>query len=407
MVAGTAERGYLISMATRSRAAHRIRGLGIVAALALTCMVVLAVPPRARAFVYWANSNGDSIGRANLDGSWSQNRFIAGTTKAHGIAVDGGHVYWANSGTYSIGRANLDGSEVEPEFIAGLTYPVGVAVDSSHIYWVSYAEGIGRANLEGGEVEPEFIPSPDAGYLALDAAHIYWSRYLFAPGGGPAGAIARANLDGTGVEPEFITGASFPRGIALYGDQIYWTNYYWPPTSRAGGSIGRANLDGSGADQEYIPDVGSPTVLAIARNRLYWGRNFTRLGSALINGTGVQEAFIRTGTEAFGLAVDGRSTPLLFLGAYRQQRRAGRATLVVHAFGAGPVVLRGRGLRTVRRRVPGPSAAKLTLPLRPTAKTMAKLRRTGRAWVRAVVVHSLNHGTAEHRHRRLRLVLGR
>jgi parallel beta-helix repeat protein len=38
-------------------------------------------------------------------------------------------VYWANLNTHTIGRANLDGSSVNPGFITGARSPIGVAVD--------------------------------------------------------------------------------------------------------------------------------------------------------------------------------------------------------------------------------------------------------------------------------------
>jgi virginiamycin B lyase len=62
------------------------------------------------AYVYWTNYNGDSSGRANLDGSDVNQSFITGATTPTAVAVHGKHIYWANLTT--IGRANLDGSDV-------------------------------------------------------------------------------------------------------------------------------------------------------------------------------------------------------------------------------------------------------------------------------------------------------
>src|SRR5436190_846943 len=79
-------------------ALRRARGVGV-ALLALLALVG-ASAPGAEAFVYWANQNG-TIGRANLDGTGVNQRFITGTTTsenqaAAGIAVDAAHIYWTN-----------------------------------------------------------------------------------------------------------------------------------------------------------------------------------------------------------------------------------------------------------------------------------------------------------------------
>lgn len=58
-----------------------------------------------------------------------------------GIAVDGDYVYWADNDSDSIGRANLDGTAPDPEWISGLGDPRGVAVDSSYVYWADVALG--------------------------------------------------------------------------------------------------------------------------------------------------------------------------------------------------------------------------------------------------------------------------
>src|SRR3954467_11917845 len=83
----------------------------------------LALVPSAHAFVYWSNigtkPGEQSIGRANLDGSHPQLRFIAkGFVGAAGsVAVSADHIYWSDSAGGMIGRANLDGTGVRSSFI--------------------------------------------------------------------------------------------------------------------------------------------------------------------------------------------------------------------------------------------------------------------------------------------------
>ena len=86
--------------------------------------------------IHWANSGGNTIGRAGLDGSGVENDFITGAHWPCGVSVDGAHVYWGNSAADgsqtngpAIGRANLDGSEVDQAFVTGIGGVCGVALD--------------------------------------------------------------------------------------------------------------------------------------------------------------------------------------------------------------------------------------------------------------------------------------
>lgn len=87
-------------------------------------------------YIYWRTPTG--IGRANLNGTNVTHNFITAAVGAGGIAVDSTHIYWCNRdasadivdwfrGT-TIGRANLDGTGVNQKFIAGADGPTGIAV---------------------------------------------------------------------------------------------------------------------------------------------------------------------------------------------------------------------------------------------------------------------------------------
>ena len=83
-------------------------------------VLTVALAPRAEAFVYWADltaGNESTIGRANLDGTGADHRFITRTGDPSGVAVDAEYVYWSDSGG-TIGRADLDGTGVDRSFIA-------------------------------------------------------------------------------------------------------------------------------------------------------------------------------------------------------------------------------------------------------------------------------------------------
>src|ERR671932_420873 len=167
---------------------------------------VLAAP--ADAFVYWANSGTNSIGRANLDGTGADQSFITGANAPDGVAVDAAHIYWANRAT--IGRANLDGTGASQNFIPAALNPSGVAVLGAPVYGRTPAAVVGRANLDGTGVNHSFIATASGAPLgvAVDGAHVYWTNFT-------TGTIGRANLDGTGVDQSFITGASRPGGVAV------------------------------------------------------------------------------------------------------------------------------------------------------------------------------------------------
>ena len=66
--------------------------------------------------IYWPTAGGH-VGRANLDGTGADQRFIE-DVNPYGIAVDASHIYWPRFNT-SIWRANLDGTGVDVNFIAG------------------------------------------------------------------------------------------------------------------------------------------------------------------------------------------------------------------------------------------------------------------------------------------------
>jgi hypothetical protein len=177
--------------------------------------------------IYWTASgfdpNSGTIGRANLDGTHIEKRFIRAGDSPIGIAVDGRHIYWthrfrheAKSGVYfvyAIGRANLNGSNVESRFIVASNVLDGVAVNARYIFWSNKGEHlIGRANIDGSDVSQRCINAqtrpletvPEG--LAADAEHVYWTNF-------PANTIARANLDGSGVNRRFIAVKGVPEGI--------------------------------------------------------------------------------------------------------------------------------------------------------------------------------------------------
>jgi hypothetical protein len=287
----------------------------VVALLLCPLLLSLAFAPRSEAaLIYWdGGCQGRTIGRANLDGTGPNNRFMIVPASADaytcGVEVDAAHLYFGfqfRQGAGSIGRANLDGTHVNTAFIPGVERPWAVAVDAKHIYWASNYE-LGRANLDGTGVNHSFITTGCGGGgggalgVAVDAAHVYWS--------GCPGRIGRANLNGTGADPTFIQvtePSQLPKGVAVDASHIYWANtigaYPDPSTDPEygipNGTVGRANLDGSGVNPTFInlPDPSVPGEsertfgVAVDASHIYWTGG--GLGRANLNGTGLAPDFI-------------------------------------------------------------------------------------------------------------------
>ena len=358
----------------------------MLALLGALLVLPLALAARAEAFVYWTNSSTNAIGRANLDGTGVDERFIGGTELPGAVAVDGRYIYWGGYGQVAhpteeqgaaIARARLDGTKVDWTFIPNATTGPQesirqIAVDDDHIYWtevfshagVTPAGSISRANLDGTGVERQFITGFAEGAvptgLAVDANHIYWSQSGgIYPSSTQTPAIGRANLDGTGVERAFIPfpSGSYPGGVEVDDSYIYWINSRPDPLSWE--TIGRANLDGSGVDQSFIDGFGAhtnfPFDLAVDAGHLYWAdlgvQEFTgTIGRADLDGANVDLGFITPAQRASpeGVAVN------FSLGKLKKDKERGTAKLKVEVPASGAIALAETKKVKAQRSAPRP-----------------------------------------------------
>lgn len=263
----------------------------------------------ARAFIYWADTQQQRIGRANNDGSGIDNHFIATGVLPFAVAVDASHIYWVNQESNSIGRANIDGTGVDNNFITGVTKPTGLAVNASSIFWSTIGGPIGRANINGSNKNTSFISGPVLSCgVAVDSGHLYWVDDAT---GAPA-YIGRASLDGFNVEGTFVTipGTSFPCGLAVDAANVFWSEpgVFLPNGTR----IGRANKStGLGADPSYIGDANAPCGITVFGAQLYWANAATNtIGRANTDATGVTQSYFNPGgSELCGIALDSLSSP--------------------------------------------------------------------------------------------------
>jgi sugar lactone lactonase YvrE len=248
-------------------------------------------------FTYF--SDGQNIGRANLDGT-GQTTLVGGATGTEGPVLDlaGGQMYWAEVFEGTIQRANLDGSGLTT-ILRGLNGPEWPALDlvNRTMYWPeglnsgSFQGAIRRANLDGSGLVTLATGLTQPRGIALDLAggRMYWAEY-------GSGAIQRANLDGTG-QTTLVSGLSGPTGIALdsTGGKMYWTD-------QNANKILRANLDGTGKEV-LVQNLAAPNVIAlhIAGGLMYWtDASPGDVRRANLDGTG--EQILVTGLS-FGVGV--------------------------------------------------------------------------------------------------------
>ena len=258
--------------------------LGSVAALIALRQSGAGGPGSVATHIYWATPAG-SIGRANLDGTGVNDKFVTGLKSTCGVAVAGSHIYWTNNQDDTIGRANLDGTGVNQTLITGTGGACGLASDGSYLYWTtrngSETGSIGRANLDGTGVNQSFIGEvmpPSLVGVAISGGDIYW--------GSVVPYVGRASLDVKLANGYFITLSAPPSGIAVGGGHVYWGN-------GQGTTIGRADLNGSGVN--VFPTDGT---------YLYWTAA-GKIGRANLDGTGVNQSFIAGISVPVGVAIGG------------------------------------------------------------------------------------------------------
>lgn len=249
-------------------------------------------PSTFAAKMYWAQSLGDRVIRAETDGTeietvleWPQ----LDDPVAIGLDAASGKIYWAQLFGDRIVRAGLDGGNIEtllewPE----LDNPHDLALDvgNGKLYWV---EGTGtsslvqRSDLDGSnaQVLASWPTVSDPHAIAIDAVggSLYWAE-----GVAEESAVYRANLDGTGTWP-VIVWPLLDDVVALAIDsgsgKIYWAQTFED-------RIQRANLDGSNVEPLIAWPVADDIVdiaLDTDNGKIYWAQSFgDRILRADLNG---------------------------------------------------------------------------------------------------------------------------
>ncbi|KAM7347718.1 putative vitellogenin receptor yl isoform 1-T1 [Cochliomyia hominivorax] len=149
-------------------------------------------------------------------------------TKVIGVAYNGEHIYWTNiqNEGESIVRANPDGSQQEILLTSGLDAPEDLAVDwlTGNIYFSdNVMHHIAVCSNDGHNcavLVTEDVHQPRGVALWPQRSQIFWTDWGINP------MIARASMDGTNSMRLVTEKIQWPNGIALdiYNDRIYWVD---------------------------------------------------------------------------------------------------------------------------------------------------------------------------------------
>lgn len=365
--------------------------------------------------IYWAdwgNGIGNTIGRANIDGSEPDHEFITTGISVCGLAVDDTYIYWGHRQVPGdIGRAKLNGTEVNDNFITAPNYSCGVAVNSTHLYWgevsAFYGSGsVGRADINGSNANIDFILPNAEGVgipcgVAVDDTYVYWGNAWPQFG---AGHIGRAELDGDDVTLDFIPTEKAACGVAVTAQAV-------PAPSCADlnhrvqvGEHLDIELDCTApADFTYElvdpPAHGSLTAFDAEAGTVRYTPDPGFQG----NDSFTYRASNDGGTSGLAtVTLDVRLDNNFRIVQVKRNRKRGTAALRVALPGSGALRLAGAGLKRASRAVAGPTTLKVVV--RAAGRKARQLRRKGKAQVKAKLTYRPTGGTPRTKTRKIRLV---
>jgi virginiamycin B lyase len=276
----------------------------LVTAIAVASVLTMVCAGAADAFVFWADRDSGSIGRAKSNGQGVDQSYIKAHASVYGVAVDDKYVYWTDRTGNAIGRASRNGKNIKRKFVTGgLSSPHGMAVDSNYIYWAnSGTDSIGRAALDGSGADPNFITGAQGvSDVSVDSHYVYWTN---------SGGIGRASLDGTGVDLDFV--ATLAYGVAIDDQHLYWATFSYSPNR---GGVARSSVNGTGIEKKFVSVRKIyPSDVAVDDAHVWWIEQ-TGIGRSALSGKNVKAHIIKGDNVGHGesgladMAVDADGTP--------------------------------------------------------------------------------------------------
>lgn len=130
----------------------------------------IAVPATAQK-IYW--NGGQTIQRANLDGTGVEALVDLRPSYANQVAVDQSHakIYWTQINPDLIRRANLDGTNVETVLSDSTAWTIAIDEINGYIYWSvgwsGWGNRIRRCDLDGNDAQ-DILDSNNNKAVAID-----------------------------------------------------------------------------------------------------------------------------------------------------------------------------------------------------------------------------------------------
>ncbi|XP_073514999.1 low-density lipoprotein receptor-related protein 4 isoform X1 [Phyllobates terribilis] len=178
-------------------------------------------------YMYWTDTNSDSINRAKSDGSSQEVIIETSLESPAGLAIDWvtRKLYWTDAGTDRIEVSNTDGSLRSVLIWENLDRPRDIVVDpiGGFMYWTDWGANpkIERAGMDASGrmvIISSNLTWPNGLAIDYESERLYWAD---------AGmkTIETAKLDGADRMVLIGTELPHPFGLTLYEDRIYWTDW--------------------------------------------------------------------------------------------------------------------------------------------------------------------------------------
>lgn len=280
---------------------------------------------------------------------------LVGGLSGPAVAASDQYLYWtAQPGEgNNIARSDADGKNVNKSFLTGFESPLGLAANKTSVFWSSSVapphQSIGRAGLNGTGVNRNLFTSERFTYsTAASDSKIYWSS----SSSDDEPVISRGNANGSGTPeasfiqvPNYDPGAGlavsnqFVMGVAVDSKYIYW-NYNADVVDASDpnilvekkGFIGSANIDGTGIQPQLVDDVYYAYSLASNGRNLFWpnadlGSGLYTIARSEVDGTAINRQLVEVDGLVAGVAVDLTNVYWTDAGTAPGEGRIGRASV--------------------------------------------------------------------------------